>query len=73
MVRWWQHSLILLSSPRVLLRLCGAREGLKFSCQCLNIHLVQDVLAEQGHISHDCEGDILHILLESFAHATRDQ
>lgn len=29
------------------------------------------MLAEQGHVSHDGKRDVLHILLESFAHATR--
>jgi hypothetical protein len=72
MMEWWRHALFFPSSHGDPPHVRSTREGLKLSRQCFDVHLVQDMLAKQGHVSHDRERDVLHILLESLAHAARN-
>jgi hypothetical protein len=49
---WWNELFLSSSSLGASLDIRSAREGLELGRQCLDVHLVQDVLAEQGHVLH---------------------
>lgn len=45
----------------------GTGDGLEFGCKCFDVHFREDILAEYGKLGHYSEGNVLYVLLKTFA------